>query len=90
MKIRKYILSYAVLETLLKGEHHYAMTLGLPLDAKIIKYENWDERKRGVVIIVESQEFEEVENIHNCHEYGNLRLEGLPCMPVLSAEVHTN
>lgn len=89
-RLRKYVVSYAHLVTLLRGEHHYAMKLGLPLDAKIIDHDSGNDRARGVEIIVESKEFDEVESVKDCKEYGNLSLEVLPCMPILSAEVHTN
>lgn len=89
LRIKKFIISYAHLVTLLRGEHHYEMKLGLPLDAKIIHHEGGDERARGVVITVESKEFDEYESIEECKEFGNLNLSVLPCMPILSAKVTT-
>lgn len=89
LRIKKYVLSYTHLVTLLRGEHHYEMKLGLPLDAKIIQHEEGNERARGVIITVESKEFDEYDSIEACQDFGNLSLTQLPCMPVLSAQVTT-
>lgn len=83
MKLKRYILSYTVLTTLLRGEHHYKMEIGLPADAKILSFKNWTEGKNFVDVLVESSEFEtEYDNLDQCKDYGNLKLEGLSCMPI--------
>lgn len=88
MKLKRYIISYTVLLTLLRGEHHYKMEIGIPSDAKILSFKNWAEGKSFVDILVESSEFEtEYDNLDQCKEYGNLRLYGLPCMPLETEKV---
>lgn len=82
MKLRRYIISFAHMEMLLRGEHHFEMRVGLPEDAKILTFKPYKEGLNCFDILVESQEFEEVDNMESCGQYGSLALEGLPCMPI--------
>lgn len=70
------------MEMLLRGEHHYKMILGIPDDAKIISFKAWKEGLPAFDVLMQSDQFQEYNNMDECKEYGSLRLEGMSCMPV--------
>lgn len=82
MKLKRYIISFAHLETLLRGEHHYKMATGIPVDAKIVSFRPHNEGIMAFDILMTSDEFEEVPEGEINKTYGSLVLEGMPCMPI--------
>lgn len=82
MKLKRYIISFAHMEMLLRGEHHYEMVVGIPQDAKIISFKPFSGAIPAFDILVQSEEFPEIENADECKEYGSLSLKGMPCMPI--------
>jgi len=88
LRQKRFIVSFAHLEMLLRGEHHYNMKLGIPDDAKIVSFRVHNHAIPAFDILIQSEEFEEIEvdnevdNGKACRTYGSLALEAMPCMPI--------